>query len=266
MSTEQQQNEQRNEGSNCSLNHLDDFNTEPIAHQEPTIGQQHNPSPDPLPDPHHATESPTNNVPRKEGKAAKKRPSLPTILVCTTLLFVLLITVISLNSRTTNEPANQTADNQRIQNLEHRLSTLEQLRQATNPMQSQLTQLEENVAALTTKLQALASSQHRNTEQSHTKAAPPPPSPKHSIVKKDQTLQTAWVINIASLKSLSQATTEQARLLQHGIKTAVSEITIKHKTWYRIHSRSFSTKEEAIAYNKEITNRFSMKGSWLQKL
>ena len=214
----------------------------------------------------NSVHQPVNNMDK-----LPSRQHLPTILA----IFAILLSVLALASnRGKSNHGNSAPDintNARIQILEQRLSAQEQLSmQQKQSFESQLSQLQNQV----TSLASLATTSQRTHAQPTSiikpdtiKSASTSHSSKKNIVAAAvSSHHGGWVINIASMNSRSAAAKEQSRLKARGIRTTISEASIRGKTWYRLHTSGFSSKAKAAAYKKALTAKYGIKNAWIQKL
>lgn len=195
-------------------------------------------------------------------------PRLPIILAALAMLFSIL--AIALHLGGSGEHANPAADienSARIQALEQRLSSQEQLRiQQKQAFETQLDHLQEQVISLSGMITALPRKQPTVTAKNIIPKASSVAKLSKPTVTPATSHRGEWVINIVSLDSLSAANKEQSRLRKRGLKTEVAEITVHGRIWYRVHSQGFASKEEADRYKQTLASKYGIKDAWTQKL
>ncbi|MDX8405786.1 MAG: SPOR domain-containing protein [Mariprofundus sp.] len=173
---------------------------------------------------------------------------------------------------------------------EQRLSALEETqRKQSEAYEQRIAELEQQVKTLTMVLASSASKEWQAaTRPEATTSAKPkdvkkvkkitPATPvKTTAPQADKTKKQAatdkaankkseeWVVNLTSYDSLKMAKEDLANFKKRGIKAEYIRITIKGKVWYRLRSRGFTSRHEAVAYEKYLKD-FEDIDAWARKL
>ncbi|EAU54128.1 SPOR domain-containing protein [Mariprofundus ferrooxydans] len=192
---------------------------------------------------------------------------LPIILAALAMLFSLLAIALHLGGSGDASPTADIENSSRIQALEQRLSSQEQLRiQQKQAFETQLNHLQEQVISLSGMITALPRKQPTVTAKTITPKASSVAKSSKPTVTPATSHRGEWVINIVSLDSLSAANKEQSRLRKRGLRTEVAEITVHGRTWYRVRSQGFVSKEAADRYKQTLASKYGIKDAWTQKL
>jgi len=191
----------------------------------------------------------------------------PTLLAGLALILAVVAIAIALTQKPADTPSTEAFDNGSITDIENRLELLEQDTGRLQEHEQRFTDLQERLTALNQRIGTLSQQLAQNSQR----AAPRPVSrPAQPSVKSlppaiSAPLQSGWIINIAASQSLQAAKNEQSRLQQRGINTMLTPVTKNGKTWYRLHTPAFDSREHADAYKRTLAGKYGIKDAWTQK-
>ncbi|GAV20884.1 phospholipid-binding lipoprotein MlaA [Mariprofundus micogutta] len=86
-------------------------------------------------------------------------------------------------------------------------------------------------------------------------------NPEHTA---DHTGIKTYIINLTSLETEAQATREQERLKGYGFETAIRQVNVSSKIWYRLCYAEQLGNKLARQKMQEIRNKTGLTGTWLE--
>lgn len=90
-------------------------------------------------------------------------------------------------------------------------------------------------------------------------------SKKVAEVSKRLLARDAWVLNIASFPSLSEAQNLAGKLKKGGYNSYISKFTKDSVEWHRVRVGFFASREEATKTGKSIKTKFNVDTPWVAK-
>lgn len=105
------------------------------------------------------------------------------------------------------------------------------------------------------------------TAQSTTQQTLPQDNVRHDNIKPSPvTIQNGdWVINLVSFHAIDNANAYIAQLKQRGIHTDMVPVTIKGKSWYRIRTIGFASKQDAEKQQQILARKLKLNSAWVSK-
>jgi len=159
------------------------------------------------------------------------------------------------------------ATDTRMQSMENRITSLERhVEQQNDAMMQQIDRMERDINSLTRGVNQQARQQH--SAQAARKA---PAKVRPVKRRKPVTVPVAshkvggWVVSLISVDTMAAAKKSQADLQAKGISTEISPGNVKGKTWYRVRVPGFANKEEALAQQTYLANKFHINNTWVHK-
>ncbi|GEM_PF-3964292 len=127
-------------------------------------------------------------------------------------------------------------------------------------LQAQMAEVHAHLAQVQEQLAALA--------QRPAVAAPPapkkPPAPRPKTASASRP-KGAWAVNLESFARPSVAAREQAKLKAKGLETALVEVRIKGRRWYRLYIPGFASRRAARAALPRLKEKYGLNSAWVGK-
>lgn len=130
-----------------------------------------------------------------------------------------------------------------------------------NAVNARLEELEQRLAGLrehVTTAERPAQPVAKAPEPPKAAAPAPQPAPKPVATASKPAASGSWVVNVASLTDAKAAATEQQRLKQAGFNVEVKTAQMEGRTWYRVRTGGFSSREEAQVYSDMIRHKMGV--------
>jgi len=159
------------------------------------------------------------------------------------------------------------ATDTRMQSMENRITSLERhFEQQNDAIMQQIDRLERDLNRISRGVNQQARQQHS------AQAARKAPANVHPVKRrKPVTVPVAkhqtggWVVSLISVDTMAAAKKAQADLRAKGISTEISPGNVNGKTWYRVRVPGFANKEEALAQQTYLANKFHINNTWVHK-